>query len=174
MCTTNELRSLIRELLHHIEQVALLSAKIQFKDENKQQKPNEYITCCEKTNNYRNNSILNTRFNQLFRFHSAYMKYFVFALDPYAEVIVPLTSSPLTLFITNILAKVSPQRQTASTHQTSKSIIEFLQVCWLTMRAHQCKISFVVQLKKNYRYSFVFVSSQNRCTHILFVFVFPL
>lgn len=117
---------LIRELLRHVEKVAILGAKIQFKDENKSYKSQEYLTCCDVSNNYRKNSLANTRYRDILRFHMAYMKYFVFAMDPYAEVIVPISSSSLTLFITNIISKVLPDQPIV--HQTSKTIIEFLQV----------------------------------------------
>lgn len=128
MCTREELNSLIRELLRHIEQVALLGAKIQFDEELKLNKPVEYLTCSDKTKNYVRNNAQNARFKQVARFHMAYLKYFVFALDPYAEIIVPLSSSSLALFITNIMSKMAPSSQQMPFHHTSKTIIEFLQV----------------------------------------------
>lgn len=126
MCTREELNVLIRELLRHVEKVALIGAKIQFKEENKSYKSQEYLTCSEGSNNYRKNNFANNRFKDILRFHLAYMKYFVFAMDPYAEVIVPISSSSLALFITNIISKVLPDQPIV--YQTSKTIIEFLQV----------------------------------------------
>lgn len=126
MCTREELNSLIRELLRHVEQVALLGAKIQFDEEMKLIKPTEsYLTCSDNTKNYVKNNAQNARFKQVVRFHVAYLKYFVFAADPFAEIIVPLSASSLTLFMTNILSKSSHQ---IPFQHTSKTIIEFLQV----------------------------------------------
>lgn len=129
MCTREELNILIRELLHHVEQVAIWSAKIQFNEENKSFKSMEYLTCCDKTNNDMRNILANKRFKQIARFHSAYLKYFIFALDPYADIIIPLSSSSLALFITNMVSKMMPQQESNTIHHTSKTIIEFLQVC---------------------------------------------
>lgn len=128
MCTREELNSLIRELLRHIEQVALLGAKIQFDEESKLNKPAEYLTCSDHTKNYVRNNAENARFKQVARFHMAYLKYFVFASDPYAEIIVPLSSSSLSLFITNIMSKMASSPQQIPFRHTSKTIIEFLQV----------------------------------------------
>lgn len=128
MCTREELKSLILELLRHIEQVALLSAKIQFDEEIKMSKSPEYLTCSDNTNNYVRNNAQNARFKQLARFHVAYMKYYVFASDPYAEIVVPLSSSSLALFITNIMSKMAPSPQPMPFNHTSKTIVEFLQV----------------------------------------------
>lgn len=128
MCTRAELNSLVRELLRHIEQVALLSAKIQFDEELKSNKPAEYLTCSDHTKNYVRNNAQNARFKQVTRFHMAYLKYFVFAADPYAEFIMPLSSSSLALFITNIMTKMATSTQQIPLRHTSKTIIEFLQV----------------------------------------------
>lgn len=122
MCSREELNDLIHELLYHIEKVGTFSAQIQFENELKSV---EYLTCCAQTNTDMKTEMTNTRLKQLIRFHVAYMRYFVFAFDPYAEIFVPLSSSSLTLFITNIVSKTMPEH--AMVH-TSRSILEFLQV----------------------------------------------
>lgn len=132
MCTREELNSLISELLRHIDEVAVLSAKIQYEEESKLIKPIEYLTCCDQTNNDIKNRMVNTRLNQLIRFHVAYLRYFVFSMDPYAEIIVPLSPSSLSLFITNIVSEIVPQ---PIVHHTSRTIMEFLQVCCLQKKS---------------------------------------
>lgn len=118
MGSRDEYNTLMRELLRHIEQVAILGANIQFKEEIEVDKPIEYLTCCEKTKNYLRNNVQSARYKQIVRFHSAYMKYFVFASDPYAEIVIPLSPSSLSLFI---------WKHQFTFQHTSKTIIEFLQ-----------------------------------------------
>lgn len=128
MCTRQELNWLIRELLHHIEEVALLSAKIQFDEELKLTKPTDYFANVDSTQNQMQSNANNARFERVVRFHMAYMKYYVFGLDPYAEIIVPLPSTSLALFITNITSRMTSPSQKFPTRHTSRTIIEFLQV----------------------------------------------
>lgn len=125
MCTREEINLLIRELLYHVEQVAISAARIEFNNEIKTNNI-EYAAYGEKTNIERNEKA-KKRYDQLVRFHSAYMQYFTFALDPFAEIIIPLTSSSLSLFITNIVSRMMPQQAQTMPH-TSRTIVEFLQV----------------------------------------------
>lgn len=129
MCTREELNSLIRELLYHIEKVAVLSAKIQYEEEVKSFKPVEYLSCSDKTNNDIKSNAVNTRLKQLMRFHMAYLRYFVFSLDQYTEIIIPLSPSSLSLFITNIVSEIFPQ---PILYHTSRTILEFLQVHFIS------------------------------------------
>lgn len=122
MCSREELNHLISQLLYHVDRAAVLGAKIQYKKEQSLKKANA------KTVKQPRTITANKRLKQLVRFHSAYFKYLIFALDPYTEIIVPLsTSSPLTLFITNILTNMFPQYRPYFPH-TSRTIVEFLQV----------------------------------------------
>lgn len=125
MCTREELNNLIRELLYHIEKVAVLSAKIQYDEEAKSFKPVEYLSCSDKTNSEMKNSAVNSRLKQLERFHTAYLRYFVFSMDQFTEIITPLSPSSLSLFITNIVSEIVPQ---PILHHTTRTILEFLQV----------------------------------------------
>lgn len=138
MCSREELKKLLYELLYRLDQVAYLGARTQFKDE------------CNHSNSQNNSgyngksqfSNGNIRFENILRFQKAYIRYFVFASDPYTEFIVPLTSSSLALFITNILSRESVQTATVPYH-TSRSIIEFLQVSLMQPRcAHTNTYSY--------------------------------
>lgn len=129
MCTRQELRQLLHELLYRLDQVAYLGARTQFNEE------------CNSISNaqrfgagvgggfdkipYANG---NVHFENILRFQRAYFRYFVFALDPYTEFIVPMKSSSLALFINNILSRDGPTQQSSMTGHTSRTIIEFLQV----------------------------------------------
>lgn len=136
MCTREELNNLIRELLKHIEKVAVLSAQIQYDEELKSKKPVEYLTCSDKTNNAMRDSSNNARLNQLVRFHVAYLRYFVFSIDRFTEIIIPLSPSSLSLFMTNIVSDFLPQ---PIIQHTSRTILEFLQVCFMKYpRFFQC------------------------------------
>lgn len=120
MCSREELKQLLYELLYRLDQVAYLGARTQFKEECNSQRislQNDKMQCGNG----------NARFEKILRFQKAYIRYFVFASDPYTEFIVPLTSSSLALFITNILSQDGPVQSTSPFH-TSRTIIDFLQV----------------------------------------------
>lgn len=129
MCTREEINDLISELLYHVERVAVRGAEIQYEQE-VQSTRNVNHSTCKDSGNKKCSAVRKKRLRQLVRFHSAYYKYLIFALDPYAEIIVPLTSSPLALFITNIISKTLPYQQYPQymQHHTSRTIVEFLQV----------------------------------------------
>lgn len=119
MCSRGELKQLLYELLFRVDQVAYLGARTQFNEE-----------CNANSHRYSEKNPIgngNLRFENILRFQKAYMRYFVFASDPYTDFIVPLTSSSLALFITNILSRDGPM-QSPGIYHTSRSIIEFLQV----------------------------------------------
>lgn len=67
------------------------------------------------------------RFAEILRFQKAYLRYFVFVNDQYTELIVPLSMSSLSMFISNIISQ-TPKPPTPPIFQTSRTIIEFLQV----------------------------------------------
>lgn len=124
MCTREELKSLLFELILRVDQVALLSAKYQFNDE-----------FHGNANDVRSNEpikipldmYMRERFDDILRFQRAYIRYFVFADDPLMNFIVPLPPSSLTLFITNILSDIGENDSPSGFH-TTHSIIRFLQV----------------------------------------------
>lgn len=124
MCTREELKSLLFELISRIDQVALLSAKYQFNDE-------FYGNANGVRSHERNKSPLDAymraRFEDILRFQRAYIRYFVFSDDPLMNFIVPLPPSSLTLFITNILSDLGQDNNPSGFH-TTHSIITFLQV----------------------------------------------
>lgn len=124
MCSREELRQLLYELLCRLDYVAYLAARTQFKDDCNNMNSRKFSTRKEKK---QRPSAGNKRFENILRFQRAYIRYFVFASDPYTEFIVPLTSSSLALFITNILSRDGPM-QSPTAYHTSRSIIEFLQV----------------------------------------------
>lgn len=126
MCSRGELRQLLEELLFSVDQVAYLGARTQFSDECNKFKLNG-------TENKTQFGSGNVHFECILRFHRAYIRYFVFAADPYTEFIVPLTSSSLSLFITNILSQDGPTESPVDYH-TSRTIIEFLQVSLMQPR----------------------------------------
>lgn len=111
MCTREEIKFLVKELLRRIDQVALLGARVQFNEE------------CDTQN----------RFAEILRFQKAYLRYFVFANDPYTELVVPITISSLALFIANITSQNPSSPPIA---QTSRTIIEFLQVIFFCLLHH--------------------------------------
>lgn len=122
MCTRDEIKFLLKELLQRIDQVALLSARMQFNEE------------CESRKSYTHpgaepsaSRAADQRFSEIFRFQKAYLRYFVFANDQYTELIVPLSISSLSMFISNIITQ-TPKPSAPPAFQTSRTIIEFLQV----------------------------------------------
>lgn len=124
MCSREELKQLLHELLYRLDQVAYLGARTQFKDECNSLSSQTYLEYhgkCQFTNG-------NIRFESILRFQKAYIRYFVFSSDPYTEFIVPLTSSSLALFITNILSRDGNGQTELPPYHTSRTIIEFLQV----------------------------------------------
>lgn len=133
MCSREELRQLLYELLCRLDYVAYLAARTQFKEE------------CNIANSRRSSARIerkykpvagNKQFENILRFQRAYVRYFVFAAsDPYTEFIVPLTSNSLALFITNILSRDGPM-QSPTAYHTSRTIIEFLQVCYFECYNH--------------------------------------
>lgn len=128
MCTREELNNLVRELLHFVDQVALLSAKIQFNQELNSFKTVGYLSCSEKSNDEIAKSMSRTRLKTLERFHTVYMRYMVFAMDPFADILVHVSSSSLALFITNITSKMVAHQQQKKTMHSSRTIVEFLLV----------------------------------------------
>lgn len=118
MCTREELKTLLYELILRVDQVAFLSAKYQLNDEFYNSTGNTKIPY---------NDYVKARFEKVLRFQRAYLRYFVFAADPLANFIVPLRSSSLSLFITNIVADVFPN-ETVNGYHTTNSIIYFLRV----------------------------------------------
>lgn len=123
MCSRSELRQLLHELLFRLDQVAYLGARTQFSEECSQLESLNFSTHIDKYHSGNGN----TRFENILRFQKAYIRFFVFAADPYTEFIVPLTSSSLALFITNILSQDGPTQLPVAYH-TSRTIVEFLQV----------------------------------------------
>lgn len=123
MCSREELKQLLYELLFRVDQVAYLGARRQFTEDCNNLHSQRHAGCNEK--NAMGNG--NERFENILRFQKAYIRYYVFASDPYTEFIVPLTSSSLALFITNILSRDGPMQSPVIYH-TSRTIIEFLQV----------------------------------------------
>lgn len=129
MCSRQELRQLLHELLFRLDQVAYLGARTQFNEEcNSISNAHRYgggdgngVGIDESP--YANG---NKHFENILRFQRAYIRYFVFALDPFTEFIVPMKSSSLALFINNILSRDGPMQP--MTGHTSRTIIEFLQV----------------------------------------------
>lgn len=120
MCTREELKSLLFELILRVDQVALLSAKYQFND--------EFHGNTNGVRSHERNKIpLRARFDDILRFQRAYIRYFVFADDPLMNFIVPLPPTSLTLFMTNILSDIG-QNDGPSGFHTTHSIIKFLQV----------------------------------------------
>lgn len=139
MCSRAELKKLLYELLYRLDQVAYLGARTQFKDECNSFNSQKHSTHNDSTQIGNGN----VHFENILRFQKAYIRYFVFASDPYTEFIVPLTSSSLALFITNILARDGAV-QTAAPYHTSRTIIEFLQVSSAsatTLRTYKNKTS---------------------------------
>lgn len=122
MCSREELRQLLHELLYRMDQVAYLGARTQFNEECNNIKSQNFSAYNDKSHIGNGNA----RFENILRFQKAYIRYFVFASDPYTEFIVPLTSSSLALFITNILSQDGPSQ--SPVYHTSRTIIEFLQV----------------------------------------------
>lgn len=123
MCSRSELRQLLHELLFRLDQVAYLGARTQFGEECSNLKTHNISAHIDKYHIGNGNA----RFENILRFQKAYIRYFVFASDPHTEFIVPLTSSSLALFITNILSQDGPTQLPVAYH-TSRTIIEFLQV----------------------------------------------
>lgn len=122
MCSREELRQLLFELLYRLDQVAFLGARRQFSEESSNLTlKNKNVSAALKMGRD------TARFEKILRFHKAYIRYFVFASDPYTEFIVPLGSSSLALFMTNILSRDGPMSSPIGYH-TSRTIIEFLQV----------------------------------------------
>lgn len=130
MCSRVELRQLLDELLLRVDQVAYLGARTQFRDECNNIKTHSFLDGIESISQIGSG---NTRFECILRFQRAYIRYFVFASDPYTEFIVPLTSSSLALFITNILSRDGPTQSPVAYH-TSRTIVEFLQVSLMQPR----------------------------------------
>lgn len=128
MCTREELKSLLHELLFHVDRLAFLSATSQFQNENNQKDALKYLSYCEQRNFSLRNEYELARFKTIFRFQKAYLRYLIFSSDPYTEIIVPLpeTLSSLALFIINIINKYVPQHSTM--YMTSRTIVDFLQV----------------------------------------------
>lgn len=123
MCSREEINHLISQLFYHVERAAVIGARLHFKQEQKAKKPPK-----KRSAKRARPTVTNKRLKQLIRFHSAYFKFLIFALDPHTEIRVPLSnSSSLTLFMTNILAKMYPNYRPYSPH-TSRTIVEFLQV----------------------------------------------
>lgn len=127
MCTREELKSLLFELIIRVDQVALLSAKYQLND--------EYHGNANGVRSHERNKIpldayMRARFEDILRFQRAYIRYFVFADDPLMNFIVPLQPSSLTLFITNILSDIG-HNDSSSGFYTTHSIIKFLQVSFI-------------------------------------------
>lgn len=124
MCSRQELRQLLHELLFRLDQVAYLGARTQFNEEcNSISNAQRYGA--DKNGPHANG---NVHFERILRFQRAYIRYFVFVLDPYTEFIVPMKSSSLSLFINNILSRDGPTQSPIMTGHTSRTIIEFLQV----------------------------------------------
>lgn len=133
MCSRQELRYLLYELLFRLDQVAYLGARTQFNEEcNSISNAQRYGGCIDQTAPYANGT---EHFAKILRFQKAYIRYFVFVSDPYTEFIVPMKSSSLVLFINNILSRDGPVQSPMAGH-TSRTIIEFLQV-------NSCGFSFV-------------------------------
>lgn len=124
MCTREEIKFLLKELLQRIDRVALLSARVQFNEECESQKTYTHYNHVVELPVPRNADI---RFGEILRYQKAYLRYMVFANDPYTELVVPLSISSLSLFITNIISQ-TPKPSTPPIFQTSRTIIEFLQV----------------------------------------------
>lgn len=129
MCSREELKQLLYELLFRVNQVAYLSARTQFTDECNSLNTRKHVINHDKSQSGDGNA----RFERILRFQKAYIRYFVFSSDPYTEFIVPLTSSSLALFITNILSR---DGQSPLAYHTSRTIIEFLQVSLLFVVVH--------------------------------------
>lgn len=135
MCTREELNGLIGLLLYHVDRAAGLGAKIQYEqeqrglEEEQQQRQKPKIARKNvKQKKAVKDGASNQRLKQLLHFHSAYFKYLIFALDPYTEILVPLSaSSSLTLYITNFIRRQMPQTH-APYRYTSRTVVEFLQV----------------------------------------------
>lgn len=130
MCTRDEIKFLLKELLQRVDQVALLSARMQFNEECESRKL--YTHSVAEPSAPRNADI---RFGEILRFQKAYLRYFVFANDQYTELIVPLSISSLSMFISNIIPQ-TPKPSTPPVFQTSRTIVEFLQVNY---DEHTCK-----------------------------------
>lgn len=119
MCTREELNKLIKELFFHVDRAAVLGAQIQFKQEQKSQ------TKC-KSMAHGKSSQSENRLKKLIEFQKAFFKYLIFALDPYTEIIVPISSSSVALFMTNVIKRMTPRL--GHFQHTSRTIVEFLQV----------------------------------------------
>lgn len=128
MCSSTELKFLLHELLRRVDQVALLSARAQFNEECDSKK---YLTSSYQavSNAITPAATANKRFGEILRFQKAYLRYFVFSNDPCTEIVVPLSISSLSLFITSVISRI-PNRFPVSPAQTSRTIVTFLQVCY--------------------------------------------
>lgn len=118
MCTREELKTLLYELLLRVDQVAFLSAKCQLDD--------EFVLGNAAGLQLTDKMPQNARFKYILRFQKAYIRYFVFACDPSANFIVPLQSTSLTLFMTNILSDI--QTEIPPGYHTTNTIVRFLEV----------------------------------------------
>lgn len=130
MCSATELKFLLQELLRRVDQVALLSARAQFNEECDSR---ENLTCSYETVSNAitiPREIANKRFGDMLRFQKAYLRYFVFINDPCTEIVVPLSISSLSLFITSVISRI-PNRFPVAPAQTSRTIITFLQVRYI-------------------------------------------
>lgn len=122
MFSREEINYLISQLLYHVDRAAVIGANLHYEQEQTMKLASKKVV------KRRRVTTTNKKLKQLVRFHSAYFKYLIFALDPHTEISVPLSkSSPLTLFITNIMSKTFPTYRPYFSH-TSRTIVEFLQV----------------------------------------------